>query len=305
MDRLRELQTLVAIVDSGSLAAAARRLGRSPPAISRDLADLESRVGVTLVERSTRSCTPTSAGWRLAEDTRPLLSGYEEAISHAAGEATAPRGSIRMTAPITFGGRFVVPLITAFLDGYSEIEVDLQLSDRFVDLADEDFDLAVRIGHLADSALIARSLGELRRLFVASPAYLQAKGMPARPEDLTQHEIVQHSGGPGTPLTFAGKGGGAIVIPARARFTVNQPEPAIAAAREGRGIVSVLSHQVDEDLRRGSLVRILRPFEPPALPVSLVWPASRRSWRRIRLLINHLAGALSPLEVIRKIAEPS
>ena len=306
MDRLRELQTLAAIVDTGSLAAAARRLGRSPPSISRDLADLEGRVGIGLVEPSTRSCRPTPAGARLADDARPLLTGYEEAIEQVAGEARAPRGSIRMTAPITFGGRYVVPLVTAFLDTYPEIMIDLQLNDRLVDLAEENFDLAVRIGRLADSSMIARPVGELRRIFVASPAYLEARGTPGQPEDLAGHEIVQPSGGGANmPLIFSGDGGRPIAVAARARFTVNQPEAAVAAAREGRGIVGVLSHQVDSDLRTSALVRILEAFEPAPLPVSLVWPPSRRSWRRIRLLVDHLAGALSALEVMRGVSVPS
>lgn len=305
MDRLRELQTLVAIVDTGSLAAAARRLGRSPPSISRDLADLEGRVGISLVERSTRSCRPTPAGARLADDARPLLAGYEEAIEQVAGEARAPRGSIRMTAPITFGGRYVVPLVTAFLDTYPEIMIDLHLNDRLVDLAEENFDLAVRIGRLADSSMIARPVGELRRIFVASPAYLEARGTPGKPEDLRDHEIVQHGGGgPNMPLVFSGEDGRALTVTARSRFTVNQPEAAVAAAREGRGIVGVLSHQVDSELRTSALVRILEAFEPPPLPVSLVWPSSRRSWRRIRLLIDHLAEALSGLDVMRGVAGP-
>jgi DNA-binding transcriptional LysR family regulator len=302
MDRLRELQTLVAIVDMGGLAAAARRLGRSPPSISRDLADLEARIGASLVERSTRSCRPTPAGIRLADDARPLLSGYEEAIGQAAGEATAPRGSVRITAPITFGGSFVAPLVTAFLDIYPQITIDLQLNDRIVDLAEEDFDLAVRIGRLADSSMIARTVGELRRVFVASPAYLDARGTPERPADLADHEIIQHtSRGAATPLTFAGEGRRTITVSARARFTVNQPEAALAAAREGRGIVGVLSHQVDSDLRAGTLVRILKEFEPAALPISLVWPPSRRSWRRVRLLVDHLANGLSALDVTQGV----
>ena len=306
VDRLRELQTLVGIVDTGSLAAASRRLRRSPSSISRDLADLEGRVGISLVERSTRSCSPTPAGVRLADDARPLLAGYDEAIGHVAGEARVPRGPIRMTAPITFGGRYVVPLATAFLDTYPEITIDLQLNDRLVDLAEENFDLAVRIGHLADSTMIARAVGELRRILVASPAYLEARGAPGRPQDLVDHEIVQHSGGGATmPMTFSSKEGRTITVAARSRFSVNQPEAVVAAACEGRGIVGVLSHQVDSELQTGALVRILEAFEPAPLPVSLVWPSSRRSWRRIRLLIDHLAGALSALAVLRGVLGPS
>jgi DNA-binding transcriptional LysR family regulator len=302
MDRLGELRTLVAIVDTGSLAAAARRLGRSPPSITRDLADLERRVGVSLVERSTRNCRLTPAGTRLAEHGRQLLSGYEEAIAEAAGEAAAPRGLIRMTAPITFGGDYVAPLVTGFMDAHAEIAIDLQLFDRVVDLAGEEFNLAVRIGRLSDSSLIARTVGELRRVVVASPAYLGSNGTPHRPQDLIEHEVIQHdSRGANAPWTFRGEDGRPISVAVTARLTVNQPGTAVAAARDGRGIVQALSHQVDADLRAGGLVRILRDFEPDALPVSLVWPSSRRSWRRIRLLVDHLAKGLSALELLQRL----
>lgn len=301
MDRLGELRTLVAIVDAGSLAAAARRLGRSAPSISRDLADLERRTGASLVERSTRRSRPTPAGLRLAEHARQLLGSYEEALGEAAGEATIPKGSIRMSAPITFGGDHVAPLVGKFLDAHAAIRIELHLTDRLVDLADEEVDLAVRIGKLADSALIARTIGELRRVVVASPAYLKVRGIPAHPSELIGHEVVQHgSRGEGAPWMFRGADGRPLIVPVSVRLAVNQPEPAVAAAREGRGIVSALSHQVDADLRAGRLVRLLAAFEPDPLPVSIVWPPSRRSWRRIRLLVDHLAQGLSALEVIRR-----
>ncbi len=299
MARLRELQTLVAIVETGSLAAAARRLRRSPPSISRDLADLEARVGTGLVERSTRTCRPTPAGTRLADDARPLLVGYEEAIGQAAGEAVIPRGSMRVTAPITFGTNYVAPLVTVFLDLYPQIDIDLELTDRIVDLAEEDFDLAVRLGRLADSSMIARNVGEVRRLFVASPAYLAARGTPQRSKDLAAHEFIRHGDG---LSSLSGEHRRAFENLSHGRFAVNQPDAAIAAAREGRGIVSVLSHQVVGELRTGALVRILQDFEPATLPVSLIWPPSRRSWRRVRLLVDHLAKGLAALEVTRGVA---
>lgn len=293
MDRLKELRTLLAIVDTGNLAAAARRLGRSPPSVTRDLADLEKRVGAGLVERSTRICHPTAAGIRLAEHARQLLDSYEEAIGEAAGEAVTPRGSIRMTAPITFGSDHVAPLVMDFLDAYPEIAIDLQLLDRIVDLTGEEFDLAVRIGHLADSSLIARTVGELRRVVVASPAYLEERGIPAQPQDLVKHELVQHTDcGAKAPWTFRDRDGRSISVLLSGRLTVNQPDTAVSAARDGRGIVSALSHQVHADLRAGRLVRILEDFEPAALPVSIVWPESRRSWRRMRLLVEHLVEGL-------------
>jgi DNA-binding transcriptional LysR family regulator len=301
MDRLTELQTLMAVVEAGSLAAAARRLGRSPPSISRILADLEQRVGAILIERSTRSCRPTPAGSLLADQARQLLISYEDAIGQAAGEITIPRGPIRITAPISFGRDHVAPLLTEFLDAYPDVSLDLHLADRVVHLVEEDFDLAVRIGALADSALIARAVGQLRRVLVASPDYLEMNGTPQRPADLASHEIVQHDDGGRSPLwAFSGdrspQRGGTF----NARFKVNQPEAAIAAAREGRGLVSALFHQVHADLRTGRLVCILEDYEPDPLPISLIWPQSRQSWCRIRLLVEHLFRRLRSLDVLQR-----
>jgi DNA-binding transcriptional LysR family regulator len=296
MDRLGELRTLLAIVDEGSLAAAARRLGRSAPAVTRDLAGLERRAGTCLVVRSTRNCRPTPAGSLLAERARQLLTNYAEAIGEAGGDTTAVRGPIRVTAPITFGGDYVAPLVASFLDQHPKASVELQLGDRLMDLEEEEIDLAVRIGRLADSPMIARTVGHLRRMVVASPAYLKARGTPRHPDDLVAHDIIQHTGpGQHASWTFNDHKGGSTQVDVRARFTVNQPEAAIAAARGGRGLVRALSHQVDGDVRQGLLLPVLTEFEDAPHPVSLVWPASRRSWRRVRALIDHLRAGLGRL----------
>jgi DNA-binding transcriptional LysR family regulator len=222
MDRLVELRTLLAISDEGSLAAAARRLGRSSPAVTRDLAGLERRVGACLVTRSTRSCRLTPAGSLLAKRARQLLTNCAEAIGEAGGDTGAIRGPIRITAPIIFGRDHVAPLVASFLDRHPEASVELQLADRIMDLAEEEIDLAVRIGRLADSAMIARTVGRLRRMVVASPAYLEARGTPLHPEDLGAHEIIQHTGPEKqASWTFRDRKGGSIQVDVGARFTVN------------------------------------------------------------------------------------
>lgn len=299
MDRLDELRTLAAIVDEGSLVGAARRLGRSPPSITRALAELEARVGAMLVERSTRRCRPTPPGLRLAEQARQLLSGYDQALGDAVDELATPEGLIRITAPITFGGRHVAPLVNTFLDLFPHISVDLHLSDRLLALREEEFDLAVRIGRVGDELLIARTVGELRQIVAASPLYLATRGTPTDPADLAQHEVVQHStfGGRETWL-FRGASGNPTAVTVKGRLALNQPEPAIDAAREGRGIVRALSYQVAAELRAGELVRLLRDFEPDPLPVRVIWPESRRAWRRVRLLADHLVRGLGGLSAI-------
>lgn len=189
-DRLRELRTLVAIVDTGNLASAARRLARSAASVTRDLSDLEKRLGTGLIDRSTRSCRPTRIGLRLADDARQVLASYEEAIGQAGGQDATPRGLVRLTAPITFGGEIVTPVVADFLRAHAEISVEMHLTDRVVDLLEEEFDLAIRIGEMPDSALVARPLGELREIAVASPAYLDRCGEPAHPDKLLGHETV-------------------------------------------------------------------------------------------------------------------
>lgn len=300
MDRLTELQTLLAVTEAGSLAGAARRLGRSAPAVTRILAELEARVGVTLVARTTRSCRPTEAGERLADQARRLLADYQEAVEAAGGAATAAKGTVRLTAPLVFGREHVAPRLSGFLDAHPEIALDLHLVDRVVDLDEEGFDLALRIGELTEGDLVARRLGEVRRMVVASPTYLERRGVPAHPGELADHELIQHTSlGLAAPWTFAGPGGAPLVVEVRARLGINQADAAIAAARDGRGLVRALSYQVAADLEAGRLVRVLRGFEPRALPVNLVWPQSRRGIRRLRLVIDHLAKALGALPAIR------
>ena len=299
-DRLGELQTLVAIADTGSLVGAGRRLGRSAPSVSRDLAELERRVGAVLLERSTRKCSLTPAGIRLCDNARQVGPAYEDALSDAAGERTRPSGLIRLTAPITFGRDHVAPLASTFLDAHPAISIELDFVDRIIDLADERVDLAIRIGPITDEALVARQVGSLRRVLVASPRYLELNGAPAHPDELALHEMVLHTTRTARPvLSFRDEEGRPFGREMAARLTVNQPDTAIAAAREGRGIVNGLFHQLDDDLRSGRLLPVLEAFEPEPVPVSLVWLTSRRAWHRIGLIIDHLTEGLSSLRVLR------
>jgi DNA-binding transcriptional LysR family regulator len=249
MDRLDELTLFLAIADAGSLAAAARRTGRSPPAVTRILHDLEERLGVRLFERTTRQLALTDAGLRLAEHARQLLADFEEAMRDTAGEAAAPRGRLRISAPVVFGQRYVTPIVTAFLDLYPEVTAELSLVDRTVDLIEEGIDVAVRISHLASSSLVARRLGAVR---------------------------------------------------VSARFQVDRAEAAIAAARDGRGILAALSYQVAPDLASGALVRVLDRFERPPIPVHLVYPGGRLITPRLRAFLDFVAPRLSQLNELRQ-----
>ncbi|WP_353641039.1 LysR family transcriptional regulator [Mesorhizobium sp. WSM2239] len=297
MDRLDELAIFVAVIDGGSLTVAARRLRRSPPAISRALAGLEDRAGVRLIERTTRRLSPTEAGRELAEKARALLGDYDRVMS---GVSAAPlRGLLRVTAPVQFGRRHVARVVTSFLDAFPEVQVELILNDRNLDLIEEGLDVAVRIGPLSDSALLVRRVGEVRRVVVASPEYLRSRGIPERPADLAKHDTIFNSLRSGAREWRFGPAARGTVVRLSPRLLVNDVESQLLAARAGRGIARFLSYQVADDLAAGSLVRLIAEFEPPPLPVQLVARSGPHMPAKVRAFLDHAAAAFQELAVIR------
>lgn len=291
MDRLDELSIFVAIVDSGSLVGAARRLRRSPPVVTRALAALERRAGQRLVERSTRRFAATEAGRNLAEQARMLLAGYDEAVG-AAGMATVA-GLLRVTAPVQFGRRHVAPLVASFLDAWPAMRAELTLNDRNLDLIDEGLDVAIRIGPLADSALVVRKLGEVRRLTVASPDYLARRGIPAVPTDLADHDVIfGMARSPSREWQF-GPGRRGAVVRLAPRLLVDDVETQLAAAVAGRGIIRLLSYQVADALAAGTLVRLLDRFEPDPSPVQIVTLGRAPVASKVRAFVDHAAHPLA------------
>jgi DNA-binding transcriptional LysR family regulator len=297
LDRLDELAVLVAVVEQGSLVGAARRLRRSAPAVTRALAALEHRVGARLIERTTRRLSATEAGRTLADQSRALLSGYDEAVTDI---SPAPvRGLLRITAPVQFGRRHVAPIVSAFLRKFPESQVELVLHDRYLDLIEEALDVAVRIGALSDSSLLLRRVGEVRRLVVASPDYLARRGTPAKPAELTTHDTIFSTSTWG-PLEWRfGSRGRTTVVRLAPRLLANDVEARLDAARAGHGIVRVLSYQVAEDLTAGRLVRVLRSFEPAPLPVQLVAAGRAHMPPKIRAFLDLAAEQLHKLHVLR------
>ncbi|WP_186419541.1 LysR family transcriptional regulator [Bosea sp. CS1GBMeth4] len=297
MDRLDELAIFVAIIDSGSLAGAARQLRRSRPAVTRALAALEERAGARLIARTTRQLMPTEAGRALAASARTILAEYEASLSGVTD--TPMRGLIRITAPTAFGRRHVTPVVVEFLDLHPEIQIELVQADRNLDLIEEGLHLAVRIGALPSSRLVARKVGEVRRVLVAAPAYLERRGTPRRPADLAGHDTIASIAAGQTMLwRFAG-GGRQSTVAVTPRLIVNDIESALIAARAGRGLARALSYQAVPDLDAGTLVRVMRDWEPPASPVQLVVPGGQHLQPKVRAFLDHAAARLQQLPVIR------
>lgn len=285
MDRIEAMVAFVAVVDAGGFAAAARKLGRSPASITRAVALLEGRLGVALLGRTTRTVRLTEPGERYLGACRRILAELAAAEALDADERAAPRGLLAITAPAAFGRVHVRPIVDVFLNRYPEVQARLFLVDRVVGLVDEGLDVAIRIAHLPDSALVATTVGQVRTLVCASPAYLQRRGEPLEPADLSRHTTLSFSEASSSDLwTFGGERPRQVRV--KPRLIVNNADAAIASAVEGNGVTRVLSYQVAEDLRRGRLVRLLERFEPPPLPVHVVSRAASASNVKVRAFID-------------------
>lgn len=265
------MSILVEVVEAGSLSAAGRRLGVPLATVSRRIADLEAHLGTRLLNRSSRRMTLTDAGLSYVAGCRRILEEVGEVERAAAGEYRAPRGELIVTAPVVFGRLHVLPVVSAFLSAYPEIRIRLVLADRVVHLLDDHIDLAVRIGDLPDSSMVATRIGLIRRVACASPDYLSRRGVPATPAALAAHACVVFEGlGTSGSWSF-GTGRAAAAVPVPARLTVNTAEAAIDAAIAGVGVTRVLSYQVADAARSGALAVILQEFEPEPWPVNLVY----------------------------------
>ncbi|MBV8456730.1 MAG: LysR family transcriptional regulator [Acetobacteraceae bacterium] len=300
MDRLDELAVLVAVLDTGSLISASRRLRRSPPAVTRALGALEARIGARLIERTTRHVAPTEAGRLVAEHARRVLAEVDEAMRAGAGHAAESSGLLRVSAPVVFGRLHVGPAVSRFLEAHPRVRAEVVFSDRYLDLVEEGLDAAVRIGTLPDSGLVMRLLGHVRRVVVASPVYLARRGVPDSPDALADQDIIYTVGRPAAPAWRFGPDEHGRVVRLTPRLTVNQVDAALSAARAGQGVARALSYQVAEDLEAGRLVRILANFEPPRLPVQIVMPSGRLTPQRVRRFVDLVVEGLGALPVLRE-----
>jgi DNA-binding transcriptional LysR family regulator len=286
MDRLDAMQAFVTVADLRGFAPAARKLGLSPSAVTRLVAALEERLGARLLQRTTRSVALTDAGARYLERARRILSDVEEAESSAEGERTTPRGRLVISAPVGFGRLHVSPLVTAYLQRYPEVSCELRLSDRIVNLVEEGVDVAVRIGHLPDSMLVARHVGQMRRIVVASKVYLKARGEPRIPSDLAAHDTVQFGAAAAAAEWRFVDDGREVRVASAPRLSTNSADAAIQYAEQGGGLTRVLAYQAADALKRGALRIVLENFEQPALPIHIVYPTSRLLSAKVRAFID-------------------
>jgi DNA-binding transcriptional LysR family regulator len=286
MDRLGAMTAFAAVADRNSFAAAARHLRLSPPAVTRLIAGLEDHLGVALLRRTTRSVTLTDAGARYLERVRRILSEIEEAESAAEAEQATPSGRLVVSAPLSFGRLHISPLMADYLQRYPEVSGELMLSDRFVNLVEDGIDVALRIGQLADTSLIARRVGVTRRVVVASPAYLAKSGTPQTPADLAGHDIIRFAGFAGAVDWGFARDGVEERLTMPARYVTNSADSALWYAIQGGGLAVVLTYRAVEAIAAGELKVVLQEFERPALPIQFVYPSSRLLSSKVRALID-------------------
>lgn len=288
MDRINAMTIFVAALEEGSLAAAGRKLGRSPAAVGRAVAFLEGHLGVPLLHRTTRSIRLSEVGERYADTCRRVLTDLREVESLAADERSAPRGTLSLAAPVCIGEDVLRPILDAFLDAYPTISAKLNLLDQPTNLIDDGVDVALRVGHLPDTSQIAVRVGEVRRILCASPSYLAKHPPIEEPGDLVRHQIIAttQSG----PDSWSFPPGQTSAIPRTVHFTprvaVNSVRAAIASAVDGRGVARLFSYQVAEELRDGRLQTLLRSDEHTPVPVHVVTPEGRLAVPKVRAFVD-------------------
>ncbi len=292
MDRFQAMSTFVTVVETGGFASAARKLDVSPSVVSRVVTELEERLGVRLLTRTTRVVRLTDAGNGFFEDCRRILGEVDTAELAARGTHASPRGVLSLTAPVLFGRLHVTPIVLDYLSRYPEADANCWFVDRVVNLVDEGIDVAVRIAQLPDSSLQAIPVGRVRRVLCASPAYLAKHGTPSRPEDLDAHTIIASTGSSSPPEWRLHDGDRTVIVRTRARFITTTNDSAIDAALADFGIARLLSYQVAHHVSEGRLVIVLAEFEPPPLPIHLVHREGRHVTQKVRAFLDLAVATL-------------
>lgn len=292
MDRLKGIEVVIAVAEEGGFAPAAKRLGMSPPAVTRTVLALEEHLGIRLFRRTTRVVRLTESGERYIAGGRRVLDELAEAEASASGAHKGLKGQVAVTAPGMFGRLFVAPIALDFLALHPDISLRTLFVDRITDLVEEGLDVAVRIGHLPDSSLVATQVGLMRQVVCASPSYLASHGVPRAPNDLEGMEGIDFSfSAPQRHWAFRSSGRSRAVRP-RSRLSVNSAEVAIAAAVAGRGVARLLAYQVEAEVRAGRLEIVLADFEPPPLPVHVLHVEGRHAAARVRAFVGMMVERL-------------
>ena len=286
MDRIEAMTVFVAVADLQGFAPAARKLGLSASAVTRMVAALEERLGARLLQRTTRSVMLTDVGARYLHRARQILADIEEAEGSAQAERARPSGRLVVSAPVGFGRLHVTPLVSAYLQRFPDVSGELRLTDRMVSLVEDGIDVAVRIGHLPDSSLVVRHVGSMPRIVVASPDYLARRGEPKVPDDIVKHDTIQFGTIASAPEWRFVQNGDDIRITHTPRFTADVADAAIWHAEHGGGLTRVLAYQAADALAAGRLKRVLTEFEPPAVPIHIVYPTSRLLSAKVRVFID-------------------
>lgn len=293
MDKLQAMVVFVQIAEDGSLTAAANHLGKSLPAVVRTLAALEDKLQVRLFNRTTRRIGLTEEGSMYLERCRRILADIEESELALSRRQTEPHGSITVTAPVRFGEMHIAPLVTRFLKQYPKVQVNLLLLDRLTSLVNEGIDLAVRIAHLEDSSLIARPVGEIQQVAVASPALLNSLGgAPQHPQQLADLPCVRCTSISTSPIWHFVDKGKRLDVHVSGSFVCNQIKSSVDACVAALGFGVFFNYQVQPWLDSGELEVVVQDFEPPALPLSLVYPHTRLMAMRVRTLVDWLTQEL-------------
>jgi DNA-binding transcriptional LysR family regulator len=292
VNKLSAMQTFVAILDHGSLTAAAEALGKALPTVVRSLATLEEDLGVRLLHRTTRRMSLTEEGRIYVERCRQILADIEQAEQALSNQQIAPRGELRITAPVLFGQLHVAPAVLRFLREYSEIKVELLLLDRVINMVEEGIDVGIRIAPLEDSSMIATRVGEVRRVVCANPSLLERVGTPEHPRELAEFPCVHFQGLSTAPVWNFADGRKAISVPVDGPFTCNHAATAVDACTEGLGVGRFLSYQVESLVAEKKLAIVLQEFEPPPIPIQLVFAQSRLMTPRVRVFIDWMKEAL-------------
>lgn len=286
MDKLEAMRVFIEVAECKSFVAASRKLDLSAPAVTRSVAQLEHALGVRLFNRSTRHVRLTDSGARFFEDAKRVLEDVDQAMAAASGSYAEPRGVLSVTAPVLFGQIHIAPILTEYLQQNPAVAVRAVFYDRVSNLLDEGLDVAIRIGHLKDSSIYATPVGSVQRLVCASPDYLKKYGMPSQPSDLTRHEIIQASTVESSTTWQFESSAGKESVKVTPRLQCSQNGAAITAAKQGFGITRLMSYQVGEELKNGSLTRILRDYETKPLPVSIIHLEGRQANAKIRSFID-------------------